>query len=87
VGKARIKSYYLLGYGTDGYIGQDVDEDGIDDHVVILLSNGVEPMMYIGGGRPDGPDPSPPLVDCLNYLKDNPGATSVAGTELMEYLW
>ena len=41
-----VKGYYLLGYGNEKDAGLDVNLDGVNDHVIIVLQNGDENESY-----------------------------------------
>jgi type II secretory pathway pseudopilin PulG len=75
----ETKAYYLLAYGVDGGKGSDVDENGSDDHVILVVNNGAD-VRFQNSPRLN-PIAPPPLKDVLKSLKANPQSESTASPE------
>ena len=83
MGKSKVRAYYLIGYGSENRKGQDVDDDGVDDHVTLALENGWEPAVCFSDPE-YYPDVPPPLAECLEFLKENPQALSVYAPDILK---
>jgi hypothetical protein len=83
----QVRGFYLLAYGDKNKIGEDVNGDAVDDHVIMVVETGVrmaptQPTSVISGEMPVQSEKDlPPLRNLLNALKDNPQAQSAASPE------
>jgi competence protein ComGC len=70
--EGNVRAYYLIAYGKNGGTGQDLNEDGIDDHAIMIVWNGSCPCQ----GTPYFPEMAPPsLIDLLNMVESDSQST------------
>ena len=74
----HVRSFYLLGYGDRDKWGYDVDGDAVDDHVLIIVTSGVQvpgihPVSAASAEVPiESGEEWPSLKDLLRAQRENP---------------
>jgi hypothetical protein len=70
VSNGKVTGYYLIGYGTEKTEGQDVDGDGVPDHVIsVLYSRAYDEYSYKPIPGTSDWKPMPPLKELLKSQK------------------